>query len=171
MMETKEEIWKPVKGYEGFYEVSNFGRVKSLEREVPNYPSGVRYNSEQFIKPAFDRKGYIRIRLTINAKTKSFRAHRLVAEAFIPNPNNLAQVNHKDENKQNNYVDNLEWMSLIDNIQYSAKRVIQTTLSGEFVKEWQSTMDCHRNGFQFSAVCRCCAGKKPQYKGFKWYYK
>ena len=92
-----EEIWKPIKGYEDYYEVSNLGRVKSLRNNLimKLVPSG--------------KKGYLGINLRVNGTSKSFRINRLVAETFIPNPNNLPEVNHKDYDKTNNCVDNLEW--------------------------------------------------------------
>ena len=94
------EVWKPVKDWENLYEVSNFGNVRSLH-----------YKNPYKMKPVLDNKGYLRVSFVKrnSKKYKRFGVHRLVAEAFILNPDNLPQVNHKDENKQNNCVDNLEW--------------------------------------------------------------
>lgn len=95
-----EEIWKPIEGYEGKYEISNYGRVKSYAQ----------YINGRIIKGCHDGKGYVYVKLYyISGKHKMFKVHRLVATHFIPNPNNYPQVNHKDENKDNNHVDNLEW--------------------------------------------------------------
>lgn len=101
------EIWKDIKGYEGLYQISNLGRLKSLPRKYKK-----RYINEEIIKkPSKLPKGYLRIALAKNGTIKYFFIHRLVAQAFIPNPNNLPCVNHKDCNTSNNSVNNLEWCS------------------------------------------------------------
>ena len=100
-----KEIWKDIKGYEGLYQISNLGNVKSTNKNIIKKPSSL-------------PKGYLRIGLYKNSKTKYFYLHRLVAEAFIPNPNNLPCVNHKDCNPQNNEVSNLEWISYEENNSY-----------------------------------------------------
>lgn len=108
-----EEIWKDIKGYEGLYQVSNIGRIKSLGRTVikislkgniftKSYP-------EKLLKFSKDTKGYLRTSLALNGINRTIKVHRVVAQAFIPNPNNLEQVNHKDGDKKNNNVYNLEW--------------------------------------------------------------
>lgn len=118
------EEWKDVPGYLGYYQISNLGRVKSLNRTIvysPSkfYPNGrVRVLKEKILTPSVDKKGYEFVQLFINGNYRSKKIHRLVAEVFIPNPNNLEQVNHKDENKKNNKVSNLEWCTLIYNINY-----------------------------------------------------
>ena len=96
-----EEIFKDIKGYEGLYQVSNFGNVKSLDYRHTG--------KERLLKQAIDKHSYHRICLWSYGEPKWFSIHRLVAESFIPNPDNLPCVNHKDENKHNNHVDNLEW--------------------------------------------------------------
>ena len=113
----KKEYWKPVVGYEGLYEVSNWGRVKSAKRLVKS-PRGYRTVCERILKPTKDSHGYLCVSLHKEGKMKFVKIHRLVAEAFLDNPYNLSEVNHKDENKQNNIVTNLEWISHIDNIRY-----------------------------------------------------
>lgn len=111
------EIWLPIEGYENLYEVSNLGRVRRLE-SVVNCKNGVtRKVSGKILKPGAVR-GYLRVELSKNDIVRRFLLHRLVATAFIPNPNNLPQVNHRDENKQNNSVENLEWCSAKENINY-----------------------------------------------------
>ena len=97
-----QEIWKDIEDYNGLYQISSFGRVKST-----------RYN--RYLKLIFNKKGYARIHLNKKGKLKSFRVHRLVASAFIPNPDNKPQVNHKDGNKTNNCIDNLEWVTNEEN--------------------------------------------------------
>lgn len=107
-----DEIWKPVVGYEGLYEVSNLGRVRSVDRYVRFGRWGdngqTRLRKSQLISPKID-EGYYRVNLNKDGHQKMFKVHRLVAMAFIPNPDNLPVVNHKDENRLNNCVNNLEW--------------------------------------------------------------
>ena len=110
-----EEIWKDIKGYEGLYQVSNLGRVKSLKNS-----SG---KSRERIKTLrVSNRGYYLVNLCKNRYYETKSVHRLVAEAFIPNPENLPVINHKDENQLNNNFDNLEWCSQKYNLNYSAKR-------------------------------------------------
>ena len=117
-----EEIWKSF-GYED-YEVSNFGRIKSYKYDKEN---------GKIMKPYRDTKGYLQIDLSLDGRKrqnrKHFAVHRLVAQAFIPNPDNLPQINHKDENKENNHVDNLEWCTNEYNSRYGTKseRVAEKT--------------------------------------------
>lgn len=108
------EIWKDIPGYEGRYQVSNTGEVKSL-----NYNSS---GKSKLLKQIADKKGYKRVGLCKNGKRKHYSVHRLVAIAFLPNPNNLPQVNYKDENKANNCVDNLEWCNAKYNNNYGTKK-------------------------------------------------
>ena len=171
------EIWKPIKGYEGLYEVSNFGRIKSLKRLVKKW-NGYRTVPEKILRTQKDR--YISVILNNKGK-KRFFVHRLVAEAFLPNPNNLPQVNHKDENKLNNCVSNLEWCTNLYNHNYGtinerisqsqSKPVLQYDLNGNLIKEWKSINECGRNGFHQGDICKCCNGKRKTAKGFIWVYK
>ena len=111
-----KEIWKPIKDYEGLYEISNFGNVKILARNYTRYNYLTkRYNIikvKEKITQGTINGGYRRICLTKNKVEKNKHIHKLVAEAFIPNPNNYSYVNHIDGNKQNNYIDNLEWCNI-----------------------------------------------------------
>ena len=102
------EIWKDIKGYEGLYQVSNLGRVKSLRKNI-------------IMKEALKEERYLSITLHKNKTRKSFYIHRLVAQAFVSNPNNYPEVNHKDENKQNNQMDNLEWCTPKYNANYGTR--------------------------------------------------
>lgn len=99
------EEWRDIKGYEGLYQVSNLGRVKSLARKTNNQYG----KKERLMTQKLDKDGYKRVGLNKNGKQIYYGVHRLVAQAFISNPNNYPQINHKDENKSNNKVDNLEW--------------------------------------------------------------
>lgn len=115
------EIWKPILGYEGYYEVSNFGRVRSVVRTYQQKVTGgvitTRVVKSKVLAPACNQK-YLTISLHKNGDKKTHAIHKLVAKAFLPNPNSLPQVNHKDENKWNNRVDNLEWCTAKYNTTY-----------------------------------------------------
>lgn len=112
------EIWKDIKGYEGFYQVSNMGRVRSLDRIVVTKNSKTLNYKSELKKPSKDKDGYLIVVLYKDKERKTCRVHRLVAEHFIPNPNNYPQVNHKDETRDNNNVDNLEWCTAKYNNNY-----------------------------------------------------
>ena len=105
-----EEIWKDISGFNGKYKISNFGRVKSFHN-----------NKELMLKPSVSHYGYPRVTLYYNGISKYYEIHRLVALYFIPNINNLPCVNHKDENKLNNHADNLEWCSILYNVNYGTR--------------------------------------------------
>ena len=113
------EEWRPVVGYEGLYEVSNTGRVRSLDRYVKTCYGSYRLHKGKVLSPGIRPDGY----LVVSLQYRMFRVHRLVAEAFLPNPDNLPQVNHKDEDKSNNRVDNLEWCDSKYNNNYGTARI------------------------------------------------
>ena len=130
-----EEIWKDVVGYEGYYQVSNMGRVKSLERKCKCCGNSTRTIRSKILKPGND-KGYLKVNLHKDNKTKQHTVHRLVAIAFLPNENNYPCVNHKDENPSNNNVSNLEWCSYEYNNNYgTTKERTSKTLKGRFARE------------------------------------
>ena len=187
------EIWKTAiydsEIYEGLYKVSNLGKILSL-----NYKNT---GKSKLMNPSTNIDGYLKVNLWKNRKRKTCLVHRLVAETFLDNPENKPQVNHKDEDKTNNFVflnkdgtvnkekSNLEWKTPKENSNHGtrneriakantngirSKKVLQLSLSGELIREWESTNECGRNGFNQSAVAACCRGEKPQYKGFKWCY-
>ena len=113
--------WKPVVGYEGLYEVSNMGRVKSLKRLR---------TKERIIAQFQNHRGYARVTLWKDNSQKKYSVHRLVAEAFIPNPNNLPEVNHIDGDKQNNHMDNLEWCTRSENILHAYRTGLEKSIKG-----------------------------------------
>ena len=194
-MTTTTEIWRtPIdKGetYENF-KVSNLGRVMNLNYRGTGKP--------KMMEPFDNGHGYLCVNLSKNGETKLLRIHRLVAQTFLPNPENKPYINHKiegDEGKKINMVifnedgtvdkkrTTIEWVTPKENNDYGtrneraaktkingkkSKKVLQFTLTGEFIREWPSTAECGRNGFDQGAVAACCRGKKPQYKGFKWQY-
>ena len=139
----EEEIWKDVVGYEGNYLVSNLGRVKTVPHVV-TYKGRSYISKERIMSLQYDACGYLQVRLSKDAVKKTQKVHRLVAIAFIPNPNNLPEINHKDEIKTNNKVDNLEWCDRKYNMQYGVNThwhrmpVAQYSLDGVFVKQYSS---------------------------------
>ena len=173
------EIWKNIDDFEGLYQVSNLGNVKSL-----NYNHT---GKELFLKPGTDKYGYLYVLLYKNGKPRHFKIHRLVAKAFLENPYNKPEVNHKDEDKTNNCLTNLEWMTSKENINYGthneraaksrinhqaiSKSVLQYSLDGEFIKEWPSTMQIERElGFSSSNISECCNGKQKTSYRYIWKY-
>ena len=152
---------KDIKEYEGLYAVTSCGKVWS-------------YRNECFLKPR-TVNGYLYVNLCKNGMIKTYGIHRLVAMAYIPNPENLPQINHKDENKTNNCLQNLEWCSAKYNINYGTrtektkKPILQFTLDGEFIREWPSATDV-RNEVNGN-ICNCLKGRKKSAYGYIWVYK
>ena len=118
-----EEIWRPVVGYEGLYEVSSYGKVRSLDRYVIDSLENKRFYKGKVLSPGIRPDGYLFVILSCNGKSKTINVHRLVAQAFIPNFDNLPMVNHKNEDKSNNRVDNLEWCNSKYNNNYGTARI------------------------------------------------
>lgn len=176
-----KEIWKDVVGYEGLYQVSNLGRVKSL-----NYN---RTGKEKIMKPISHKYGYLKVNLRKNNSEKKFLIHRLVAQAFLPNPNNLPQVNHKDENPSNNIVTNLEYCDAKYNSNYGtrneklsinltnrkdlSKVVLQIDKNTNvIINIFPSIREAERQtGCSNKNIQRCCKGKSKSAYGYKWSYK
>ena len=176
-----KEYWKPVVGYEGLYMVSNWGRVKSLDTYRKSRNGSVRFYKGKILKLRTDRDGYLHVSLSKNNKRKNITVHRLVAQAFLDNPNNLPQVNHRDENKQNNVASNLEWCDVKYNCNFGtrnkrsskklSKPVLQYDLEGNFIREWPSVRQAEREGgFNSRCICMCCKGNQKKHKDFIWKY-
>lgn len=191
-MEIKEE-WKDIEGYEGLYQISNYGRVKSLERECKNRWGQMRVVEEKILKGSPNSDGYLCVSLCKNGTKKSYRVNRLVAIAFIPNPNDLEEVDHIDGNKEKNIFTNLRWVSRLENMQnentvnkrkaekdkygrkgedhWKSKRVVQLSLNGELIKIYGSIREASRETkFHHESIRHCCKRDNKEYKGFKWMY-
>lgn len=126
-----EEIWKDIEGYEGNYQVSSLGRVRSLDRHVNHHKGGKKIVHGKILNPFINWDGYIRVELSKLCSKKKFFIHRLVADSFIPNPENKPEVNHKNGIKSDNFIENLEWMTSSENQKHSFSNGLQVALKGE----------------------------------------
>ena len=184
----KKEVFRDVLGYEGLYQVSNYGRVKSLERKNIFY-CGLRKKhlerptKEKILNYNKSNRGYLQVCLTKDGKPKTYTVHRLVAKAFLPNLKNKKQVNHIDGNKENNNIDNLEWVTSSENNKHAfitglnkphnMRKVNQYDLQGNFIKQWNSIIDFLKENnlnLKNSNITTCCKGKRKNAYGFIWKY-
>ncbi len=184
-----DEIWKDIPGYEGKYQISSTGEVKSL-----NYRGS---NKSKLLKQRYDKNGYKEVRLSKNNISTSYRTHRLVAMVFIPNPNNLPMVNHIDECKSNNNVNNLEWCDAKYNNNYGSmkehlkgeksplygvkgkehpksKAILMYTKDGKFIRRFDSTAEaCEYLGKKYlgNSINHCLKGKSKSAYGYVFQYE
>lgn len=175
------EIWKDIKGYEGYYKVSTLGNIKRVVSK--NRPK------ELIRKIVYKKNGYATVLLSVKQKVKLIHVHRAVANSFIPNPENKPQVNHKDLNKKNNNISNLEWMTNLENMQHvnSIKKwsnnarsgkenarsipVIQLSIDGIKIKEWVNMSQAALAlGIGNGDICNVCKGNRKSAGGYKWEY-
>jgi hypothetical protein len=179
-----KEIWKDIENYEGYYQVSNFGRVRSLDRIIMRNNGIPQTWIGRVLIPKRLPNGYLSVRLLSQKERKTAMIHRLVASAFIPNPNDLPVINHKDENKENNYVENLEWCTQKYNVNYGngrkkqysslvrcgwVRKVYQFTLDGIFVNEFNSIREA-TEVTGITNISSVCLGKHSSAGGFMWSY-
>lgn len=189
------ENWADILGYEGLYMISDQGRVLSCEREKELRGGYKRYMPSKIKSSLLDKYGYPSIKLCKNGKKSPFTVHRLVANAFIPNPKEKATVNHINGIKHDNRICNLEWNTYSENIKHAfdtglkvaakydrskakirkgsdhqfSKKVNQLTINGDLVKQWVCAKDATRDrAFTATHISRCCHGLAPYHKGFKW---
>ena len=178
------ESWREIKGYEGLYEVSNWGRVRSLGMWTNIRGGGKRWLAGRVLRLRKDKKGYLLVCLCKDGVVKTCKVHRLVAIAFPDlvgwtedakgRPLDELEINHKDQNKENNRIENLEWCDRSYNIKYSfAKTVYMYTLDGKLCGLWPSVNECGRHGFNQGNITNCCNGKYKYktHRGFRWSYE
>lgn len=169
------EIWKDIPEFEGWYQISNMGRIRSIDRMV-NYKhnAGSSFRKGQLLIPQLSNKGYLEVGLKVNGKGFYKRIHRLVATVFLPNPNNYPSINHINEIKTDNRAVNLEWCTHSHNKDaYTSKRLTfyQYDTNGNLIKIWHSltkaaqSLNCDDTGIQ-----HCCKGTLKKYKGYIWSY-
>lgn len=178
------EIWKDIEGYEGLYQVSNYGNVLSLNYANKGYPKQ--------LTPKCNNRGRLWVELVKQKKKKPMLMHRLVAMAFIPNPNNYPQINHKDENPKNNEVSNLEWCDSLYNNHYSMElhperprerkstpqygkrcslKVNQYDTAGKLIKQWKNSRAIYlETKMSDWSISECCRGNRRSAYGFIWRY-
>ena len=179
------EEWRDVEGYEGIYQVSNMGRIRSLDRQILSHHNCKISIKGRIISPAKCVSGYEEAHLYKNGIRRALLLHRIVAKAFIPNPNNFPEVNHKDENIQNNCVENLEWCDSKYNANYGTrnqrcyesnrkhfKPIYQIDFtSGEKIKRWDCIADAARAlKIHEEQISRVCKGRNKTAGGFLWEY-
>jgi len=188
---TNEEVWKPVteEGFEDFYEVSNFGRVRSLDRIVESKRGPLKYKGK-LISTSLNSDGYPTFNLCKAGKQRNVKVHQIVAKAFIPNPDNLPEVNHIDEIKTNNHVSNLEWCTRLENMRHgtglrrmkshpnqikrrkkSKKPVIGIKIDDGTKIRFESIAEANRNGFKRRNIWSVINGIDKSHYGYVWYYE
>lgn len=178
------EIWKPIEGFEGHYEVSNTGKIKSLERQRITKGGGTTLSPERLLKQKINKFGYCTVCLFKNAKRKYCMVHRLVAFAFIPNPENKPEINHKDGNKFNNSVHNLEWNTPLENKRHAyanglnggehithRRQVDQYDMERNFIATYSSIAEAARHtGARNSSIWMCCNHRYKTAGNYIWSY-
>ena len=177
------EIWRDIEGYEGKYQVSNKGRVKALAWKG----TGKGNIQKEHILHQADLRGYKRVGLSKNGVSKTYQVHRLVANAFIPNPNNYPVIDHINTIRDDNRVENLRWVThsennrneitvnkhigMLINRKDQSKKVYQYSIDGVLVEIYPSLMECGRNGFCYQHVSKCCNGERKTHKGYLWSFE
>ena len=184
----KKEIFKPVKGYEGIYEISNYGRCRRISYKIDTEAKIAQFGLPHYLKPNYGEWGHVRYALSVNGKTKLKLAHRMILEAFeVPNPLNKPHVNHIDNDPTNNYIENLEWCTHTENMQHMIKCGRKVTYKGKdhkgskevhqydknmnWVAIYESSGEASRKtGFLSGHIREACRGTLKTYKGFIWKY-
>ena len=148
---------KDIKNYEGLYAITSCGRVWS-------------YRNEKFLKPGVNRDGYLFVVLCKDGQNKPYKIHRLVAEAYLPNPENLPQVDHIDNDRTHNYLNNLQWITNRDNVRKGRNiPILQYSLEGEFIREWECAADVGREASR--NILHCLKGRTKSAYNYFWVYK
>ena len=177
------EIWKDIKGYEGYLQISNLGRVKSLERKVKTY-YGYRIKKEKILSASHDINGYLDVKICVNYRTTSLKVHRLIAEAFIPNPESKPTVNHINGIKDDNRIENLEWATMKEQA-YHRHKILGVPYSNmEACIKANNKKVKRSDGVIFNSITEasqgdpnlrrdissCCRGKYKNAGGYSWEY-
>lgn len=193
-----EEIWKDIEGYEGQYQVSTLGRVRSVERQVRKW-NGFKTIRESFLKQKLGKNGYVQVTLCKDGRMKTYLVHRLVAKAFIPNPQNNPQIDHINTIKTDNRVENLRWVTRKENsnnlltLKHMSERqkgeknymygkfgkehnrsipIVQLTMDGKYIRGWDCTRQVERElGFRSNNICSVLRKRTNSSHGYKWMYK
>lgn len=177
-----EERWKWIPGFEGLYQASTWGRIRSVDRWVIGRDGRRHFSKGHILQPKRNRGGYLRVDLWRNGKKHHFFVHRLVAMAWLNNPENKPQVNHRNEQKDMNFVENLSYCSAKENVTWgtgikrraaSQSKPVEAIdpKTGQVVKEFASGIEAERNGFKHGAISQCCRGKRRRHRGFEWRFK
>ena len=180
------EYWKDVPDYEGFYQASNYGRIKSLARIIQDKNGFKKRISERVLKQSISKDGYCLVSLHKAGNSTVYKVYQLVAKIFIDNTENKETVNHIDENKLNNHIKNLEWATRKEQANHGtrtqrssnnrlnhpnqSKAIRATHKITQEVVIFPSMMEAQRNGFCISNICLCCQGKQKYHKNYKWEY-
>lgn len=179
----KNEVWKDVPNYEGIYKASNFGRIKMVKRTLTDSLGKKINKKEHILKPRTGNRYYM-IALYKNGKREDLLLHRVIAQTFIPNPENKPFVNHKDENCFNNCSDNLMWCTQKENMNWgtinermsknskSKRKVNQYDMDGNLIKQWDCMTDFYKSkGLKLkTGIIECCKGRRQSHMGYKWKY-
>jgi hypothetical protein len=181
---NQKEIWKDIIDYDGHYQASNLGRIKSVKRYVNRgFNNDLKTVPEKIRQQSIDKDGYLTIRLHINGIRKNYFVHRLIAEAFLENTENKSQVNHIDGNKKNCYLTNLEWVTQSENIKHSYsigarspsggaiayKPIIQKDMNGNILRNYKSIREA-KNETKVNNISACLKGKYTHAGNYKWEY-
>ena len=188
------EEWRPVVGWESYYMVSTFGRVATIRREYTTSDGRHCATKQKIRKPVIEKfpsSSYFMFTFLKDGHHYKMQVHRMVAMAFIPNPNNYPQIDHIDTNGLNNHVENLRWCTpkmnannpitrkkILQDRQSkkgthnlkNAKSVVQLSLQGEYIKTYITIREAKKDGFIKNYIIKVCKGKREEYKGYKWMY-
>lgn len=182
-MRLISELWNDIGVYKGVdftgkFKISSKGRLKKCPTRVKDSSGKYFFRKESIVEAYDNGYGYLARVLRTEKKQVTIKIHRLVAEFFLINPKGYKYVNHKDENKQNNDVNNLEWCTFQYNLNYGSRverarksrsiPIVQMDIDGNFIREWESSMEAGRNGFTQQGINKCINGKAYQHHGYRW---